>query len=105
MVVDLLGIEAFLPGSQIDVRPVRDFDLWVGKTIEVKVVKLNQPYENVVVSHKILLEEMLSEQREAIMKKLEKGLVLEGQVKAVSDFGVFVDLGGIDGLVHITDLS
>ncbi len=105
MVVDLLGIEAFLPGSQIDVRPIRDFDSWVGKSIDVKVVKVNHPSENVVVSHKILLEEHLSEQREAIMSKLEKGLVLEGVVKAISDFGVFVDLGGIDGLVHITDLS
>ena len=105
MVVDLLGIEAFLPGSQIDVRPVRDFDQWVGQTIDVKVVKVNHPSENVVVSHKVLLEEQLSEQREAIISKLEKGLVLEGTVKAISDFGVFVDLGGVDGLVHITDLS
>ena len=105
MVVDLLGIEAFLPGSQIDVRPVRDFDAWVGKTIDVRVVKVNHPNENVVVSHKVLLEEQLAEQREAIMSKLEKGLVLEGTVKAISDFGVFVDLGGVDGLVHITDLS
>lgn len=105
MVVDLLGIEAFLPGSQIDVRPVRDFDSWVGKNIDVKVVKVNHPSENVVVSHKVLLEEQLSEQRGAIMGKLEKGLVLEGTVKAISDFGVFVDLGGVDGLVHITDLS
>jgi small subunit ribosomal protein S1 len=105
MVVDLLGIEAFLPGSQIDVRPIRDFDAWVTKTIDVKVVKVNHPSENVVVSHKVLLEEQLSEQRNAIMSKLEKGLVLEGTVKAISDFGVFVDLGGVDGLVHITDLS
>ena len=105
MVVDLLGIEAFLPGSQIDVRPIRDFDSWIGKTIEVKVVKVNHPYENVVVSHKVLLDEHLAEQRDAIMSKLEKGLVLEGVVKAISDFGVFIDLGGVDGLVHITDLS
>lgn len=105
MVVDLLGIEAFLPGSQIDVRPVRDFDGWVSKTIDVKVVKVNHPSENVVVSHKVLLEEQLSEQRSEIMSRLEKGLVLEGTVKAISDFGVFVDLGGVDGLVHITDLS
>lgn len=105
MVVDLLGIEAFLPGSQIDVRPIRDFDGWVGKTIDVKVVKVNHPNENVVVSHKILLEEQLAEQRTSIISKLEKGLVLEGTVKAVADFGVFVDLGGVDGLVHITDLS
>ncbi len=105
MVVDLLGIEAFLPGSQIDVRPVRDFDGWVTKTIDVRVVKVNHPSENVVVSHKVLLEEQLSEQRHEIMARLEKGLVLEGIVKAISDFGVFVDLGGVDGLVHITDLS
>ncbi|MEI6089605.1 MAG: 30S ribosomal protein S1 [bacterium] len=105
MVVDLLGIEAFLPGSQIDVRPVRDFDSWVAKNIDVRVVKVNHPSENVVVSHKVLLEELLSEQRDAIMSKLEKGLVLEGTVKAISDFGIFIDLGGVDGLVHITDLS
>jgi small subunit ribosomal protein S1 len=105
MVVDLMGIEAFLPGSQIDVRPVRDFDQWVGKVIDVKVVKVNHPSENVVVSHKVLLEEQLSEQRSEIISRLEKGLVLEGTVKAISDFGVFVDLGGVDGLVHITDLS
>lgn len=105
MVVDLLGIEAFLPGSQIDVRPVRDFDGWVNKVIDVRVVKVNHPSENVVVSHKVLLEEQLAEQRSQIIGKLEKGLVLEGAVKAISDFGVFVDLGGVDGLVHITDLS
>jgi len=105
MVVDLLGIEAFLPGSQIDVRPVRDFDFWVNRVIDVRVVKVNHPNENVVVSHKVLLEEQLSEQRGVILEKLEKGLILEGTVKAISDFGVFVDLGGVDGLVHITDLS
>lgn len=105
MVVDLLGIEAFLPGSQIDVRPVRDFDGWVNKVIDVRVVKVNHPSENVVVSHKVLLEEQLAEQRTQIIGRLEKGLVLEGGVKAISDFGVFVDLGGVDGLVHITDLS
>ena len=105
MVVDLMGIEAFLPGSQIDVRPVRDFDSWVGETIDVRVVKVNHPSENVVVSHKVLLEEQLAGQREEIMSNLEKGLVLEGTVKAIADFGVFVDLGGVDGLVHITDLS
>lgn len=105
MVVDLMGIEAFLPGSQIDVRPVRDFDSWVGNNIDVRVVKVNHPSENVVVSHKVLLEEQLAEERDEIMSKLEKGLVLEGTVKAISDFGVFVDLGGVDGLVHITDLS
>ena len=105
MVVDLLGIEAFLPGSQIDIRPVRDFDAWVGKAIDIRVVKVNHPSENVVVSHKVLLEEQLSDQRGKILNMLEKGLVLEGVVKAISDFGVFVDLGGVDGLVHITDLS
>jgi len=105
MVVDLLGIEAFLPGSQIDIRPVRDFDAGVTKAIDVRVVKVNHPSENVVVSHKVLLEEQLSDQRGKILNMLEKGLVLEGVVKAVSDFGVFVDLGGVDGLVHITDLS
>ena len=105
MVVDLLGIEAFLPGSQIDIRPVRDFDAWVGKAIDIRVVKVNHPSENVVVSHKVLLEEQLSDQRGKILNLLEKGLVLEGVVKAISDFGVFVDLGGVDGLVHITDLS
>lgn len=105
MVVDLLGVEAFLPGSQIDIRPVRDFDSWVGKTLDVKIVKVNHPNENVVVSHKVILEEQLKDQREALLSKLEKGLVLEGVVKAIADFGVFVDLGGVDGLVHITDLS
>jgi small subunit ribosomal protein S1 len=105
MVVDLLGVEAFLPGSQIDIRPVRDFDSWVGKTLDVKIVKVNHPNENVVVSHKVILEEQLKDQRDALLAKLEKGLVLEGVVKAIADFGVFVDLGGVDGLVHITDLS
>ena len=105
MMVELFGIEAFLPGSQIDIRPIKDFDSWVGQNIEVKVVKVNNPYENVIVSHKILLEELLADQRMEIMNRLEKGLVLEGVVKAISEFGVFVDLGGIDGLVHITDLS
>lgn len=105
MVVDLLGVEAFLPGSQIDIRPVRDFDSWVGKTLDVRIVKVNHPNENVVVSHKVILEEQLKDQREALLSKLEKGLVLEGVVKAIADFGVFVDLGGVDGLVHITDLS
>lgn len=105
MVVDLLGVEAFLPGSQIDIRPVRDFDSWVGKSLDVKIVKVNHPNENVVVSHKVILEEQLKDQREALISQLEKGLVLEGVVKAIADFGVFVDLGGVDGLVHITDLS
>jgi small subunit ribosomal protein S1 len=105
LVVDLLGVDAFLPGSQVDVRPVRDFDALIGREMDVRVVKINHPNENVVVSHKVLLEENLAEQREEILGKLEKGLVLEGIVKAITDFGVFVDLGGVDGLVHITDLS
>ncbi|MCX7929171.1 MAG: 30S ribosomal protein S1 [Chlorobi bacterium] len=104
-VVDLLGIEAFLPGSQVDMRPVRDFDAWIGKTLDVRVVKVNNPSENVVVSHKVLLEEQIQEQRQRILSMLERGLVLEGHVKAIADFGVFIDLGGVDGLVHITDLS
>jgi len=105
MVVDLLGMEAFLPGSQIDVRPIRDFDAFVGQTMEFKVVKVNIPTENVVVSHKILVEEEIADQRGAILESLEKGQILEGIVKAITDFGVFVDLGGVDGLIHITDLS
>jgi small subunit ribosomal protein S1 len=105
LVVDLLGLDAFLPGSQVDVRPVRDFDALIGRELDVRVVKINHPNENVVVSHKVLLEENLAEQRSEILAKLEKGLVLEGTVKAITDFGVFVDLGGVDGLVHITDLS
>jgi small subunit ribosomal protein S1 len=105
MVVDLLGMEAFLPGSQIDVRPIRDFDTFVGQTMEFKVVKVNVPTENVVVSHKVLVEEEISDQRSAILESLEKGQILEGTVKAITDFGVFVDLGGVDGLIHITDLS
>lgn len=105
IVVDLLGIDAFLPGSQIDVRPVRDFDAFIGKTLDFRVVKINHPSENVVVSHKVLVEEEMSGQRQAIIASLEKGQVLEGTAKAITDFGVFVDLGGVDGLVHITDLS
>lgn len=105
MVVDILGIEAFLPGSQIDVRPVRDFDAFVGQTMDFKVVKVNEATENVVVSHKILVEDKISDQRKAVLEKLEKGQILEGAVKAITDFGVFVDLGGVDGLIHITDLS
>ncbi|MCS7177148.1 MAG: 30S ribosomal protein S1 [Candidatus Kapabacteria bacterium] len=104
-VVDFMGMEAFLPGSQVDIRPVRDFDAWLGKTIEVRIVKLNQPGENVVVSRKVLLEDQIAEQRQRILNQLDRGLVLEGTVKAITDFGVFVDLGGVDGLVHITDLS
>ena len=105
MVVDLLGMEAFLPGSQIDIRPIRDFDAFVGQTMDFKVVKVNVPTENVVVSHKVLVEEEISDQRNAILNSLEKGQILEGTVKAITDFGVFVDLGGVDGLIHITDLS
>jgi small subunit ribosomal protein S1 len=105
IVVDLLGIDAFLPGSQIDVRPVRDFDAFIGRILDFRVVKINHPSENVVVSHKVLVEEEMKGQREAILKSLEKGQILEGTVKAITDFGVFVDLGGVDGLVHITDLS
>jgi len=105
MVVDLMGMEAFLPGSQIDIRPIRDFDAFVGQTMDFKVVKVNIPTENVVVSHKVLVEEEIADQRHAILDSLEKGQILEGTVKAITDFGVFVDLGGVDGLVHITDLS
>lgn len=105
MVVDLMGMEAFLPGSQIDIRPIRDFDAFVGQTMDFKVVKVNIPTENVVVSHKVLVEEEISDQRDAILEGLEKGQILEGTAKAITDFGVFVDLGGVDGLVHITDLS
>jgi small subunit ribosomal protein S1 len=105
IVVDLMGIDAFLPGSQIDVRPVRDFDIFIGKIMDFRVVKINHPSENVVVSHKVLVEEEMAGQRKAIIESLEKGQILEGSVKAITDFGVFVDLGGVDGLVHITDLS
>ncbi len=105
MVVDLQGIEAFLPGSQIDIRPVRDFDAFVGQTMDFKIVKVNIPTENIVVSHKVLIEETIADQRKEILDSLEKGQILEGIVKAITDFGVFVDLGGVDGLVHITDLS
>jgi len=105
MVVDLIGMEAFLPGSQIDIRPIRDFDALVGQTMDFKVVKVNIPTENVVVSHKVLIEEEIADQRTAILESLERGQILEGVAKAVTDFGVFVDLGGVDGLIHITDLS
>jgi small subunit ribosomal protein S1 len=105
MVVDLMGMEAFLPGSQIDIRPIRDFDAFVGQIMDFKVVKVNIPTENVVVSHKVLVEEEIADQRLAILNSLEKGQILEGTVKAITDFGVFVDLGGVDGLIHITDLS
>ena len=105
MIVDVFGIEAFLPGSQIDVKPIRDYDIFVGKTMEFKVVKINQDYKNVVVSHKALIEAELEQQKKEIMSRLEKGQVLEGTVKNITSYGVFVDLGGVDGLVHITDLS
>jgi small subunit ribosomal protein S1 len=105
MIVDVFGIEAFLPGSQIDVRPIRDYDIFVGKTMEFKVVKINQEYRNVVVSHKALIEAELEAQKREIISKLEKGQVLEGTVKNITSYGVFIDLGGVDGLVHITDLS
>jgi len=105
LIADVFGIEAFLPGSQIDVKPIRDYDIYVGKTMEFKVVKINQEFKNVVVSHKILLEEELEEQKKHIISKLEKGQVLEGIVKNITSYGVFVDLGGVDGLIHITDIS
>ncbi len=105
MIVDVFGIEAFLPGSQIDVQPIRDYDLFVGKTMEFKVVKINQEFKNVVVSHKALIEAELEQKRKEIIAKLEKGTVLEGKVKNIAPYGVFMDLGGVDGLIHITDLS
>ena len=105
MIVDVFGIEAFLPGSQIDVKPIRDYDIFVGKTMEFKVIKINQEYKNVVVSHKALIEAELEQQKKEIISKLEKGQVLEGMVKNITSYGVFVDLGGVDGLIHITDLS
>ena len=105
MIVDVFGLEAFLPGSQIDVKPIRDYDIFVGKTMEFKVVKINPEYKNVVVSHKVLIEAELEQQKKEIMSKLEKGQVLEGTVKNITAYGVFIDLGGVDGLIHITDLS
>ena len=105
MIVDVFGIEAFLPGSQIDVKPIRDYDVYVNKTMEFKVVKINQEFKNVVVSHKALIEAELEQQRKEIIAKLEKGQVLEGTVKNITPYGVFIDLGGVDGLIHITDLS
>ncbi|MBN1180752.1 MAG: 30S ribosomal protein S1 [Bacteroidales bacterium] len=105
MIVDVFGIEAFLPGSQIDVKPIRDYDVFVGKTMEFKVVKINHEFKNVVVSHKALIEEELEQQKKEIIAKLEKGQVLEGTVKNITSYGVFIDLGGVDGLIHITDLS
>ena len=105
MIVDVFGIEAFLPGSQIDVHPIRDYDQFVDKTMEFKIVKINQEFRNVVVSHKALIEAELEAQKQEIMSKLEKGQILEGTVKNITSYGVFVDLGGVDGLIHITDLS
>ena len=105
MIVDVFGIEAFLPGSQIDVKPIRDYDIFVGKTMEFKVVKINPEFRNVVVSHKALIEAELEQQKHEIIAKLEKGQVLEGTVKNITSYGVFIDLGGVDGLIHITDLS
>ena len=105
MIVDVFGIEAFLPGSQIDVKPIRDYDVFVGKTMEFKIVKINQEFKNVVVSHKALVEEELETQKKEIIGKLEKGQILEGTVKNITSYGVFIDLGGVDGLIHITDLS
>ena len=105
MIVDVFGIEAFLPGSQIDVKPIRDYDVFVGKTMEFQIVKINQEYKNVVVSHKALIEAELEAQKQEIISKLQKGQVLEGTVKNITSYGVFIDLGGVDGLIHITDLS
>ena len=105
LIVDVFGIEAFLPGSQIDVKPIRDYDIFVGKTMEFKVVKVNHEYKNVVVSHKALIEAELEQQKAEIISKLEKGQILEGTVKNITSYGVFIDLGGVDGLIHITDLS
>ncbi|MBQ9569669.1 MAG: 30S ribosomal protein S1 [Alloprevotella sp.] len=105
MIVDVFGIEAFLPGSQIDVKPIRDYDVFVGKTMEFQVVKINQEYKNVVVSHKALIEAELEAQKQQIISQLQKGQVLEGTVKNITSYGVFIDLGGVDGLIHITDLS
>ncbi|MFY9364195.1 MAG: S1 RNA-binding domain-containing protein, partial [Bacteroidales bacterium] len=105
MIVDIFGIEAFLPGSQIDVKPIRDYDIYVDKTMEFKIVKINHEYRNVVVSHKALIEAELEAQKADIIGKLEKGQILEGTVKNITSYGVFIDLGGVDGLIHITDLS
>jgi len=105
LIVDVFGIEAFLPGSQIDVKPIRDYDVFVDKVMEFKVVKINHEYKNVVVSHKALIEDELEAQKAEIIKKLEKGQILEGTVKNITSYGVFIDLGGVDGLIHITDLS
>ena len=105
MIVDVFGIEAFLPGSQIDIRPIKDYDVFVDTTMDFKIVKINQEFRNVVVSHKALLEAEQEQKRSELISKLEKGQVLEGVVKNITNYGVFVDLGGVDGLIHITDLS
>ena len=105
MIVDVFGIEAFLPGSQIDVKPIRDYDVYVDKTMEFKVVKINQEFRNVVVSHKALIEAELEAQKQIIMSKLEKGQILEGTVKNITSYGVFIDLGGVDGLIHISQIA
>src|SRR6185369_15334434 len=105
LIVDVFGIEAFLPVSQIDVKPIRDYDVYVGKTMEFKVVKINNEFKNVVVSHKALIEAEIENQKREIISKLEKGQILEGTVKNITSYGVFIDLGGVDGLIHITDLS
>ncbi len=105
LIVDIFGIEAFLPGSQIDVKPIRDFDVFVGKKMELKVVKINHANDNVVVSHKVLIEKDLEKQKAEILNNLERGQVLEGVIKNMTNFGVFIDLGGVDGLLHITDIS
>ncbi len=104
-VVDLGGVNAFLPGSQIDTKPIRDYDVFVGKTLDFKILKINHPNENIIISHKILIEESMADQREKLLSTIEKGQILKAAVKAITDFGVFVDLGGVDGLIHITDLS
>jgi len=104
-VVDLGGVNAFLPGSQIDTKPIRDYDVFVGKTLDFKILKINHPNENIIISHKILIEESMADQREKLLSTIEKGQILKATVKAITDFGVFVDLGGVDGLIHITDLS
>ncbi len=105
LVADVFGLESFLPGSQIDIKPIRDFDAFIGKTLDLKIVKVNHTQKNIVVSHKVLIEEEIKDQRKAILDSLEKGQILQGTVKAITDFGVFIDLGGVDGLIHITDLS
>ena len=105
MIVEVFGLESFLPGSQIDVKPIRDYDVYVGKNMDLKVVKINNEFKNIVVSHKALIEEDIEQQKKDIISKLDKGQILEGVVKNITSYGVFVDLGGVDGLIHITDLS